>query len=279
MKIIKMLSAFLFLVSGAVAAEVGADVLLYYAPIDYSEESFRKDGKTMGIYGAYRSASGYVWEGAVENTHLRYPAGSDLDQTDITLALTRHRQSSHAYRFGFHAISSDDDNTDKGFTLFAGYNRYHPYDDSFGGSLYYTHYPNIDLHVWQAVPSVGKYLGNPIITGTFFIQAKLNLIAIDGNQDDNTYFSAEGEMSWTYGSLNLNLGAWGGTQICAVRNDGFSVYNLPEKYSGGVKFKTGYALTDNTSLNLGVALDKMSEDTSGADVDVITYNLSLGHRF
>jgi len=227
------------------------------------------------LYAAYRSASGYVWEGAVENTQLHYQTGTDLDQTDMTLALTSHRQSSRAYRFGLHAISSDDNDTDEAFTLFAGFSRYHPYDDSYGGSVYYSHYPNIDLQIWQVVPKVGKYLGDPIITGTFFIQGKLNLIAIEGG---NSYFSAEGEVSWYYGAVSLSLGAWGGTQLCAVRNDGFIVYNQPDKHTGGFKFQAGYALTDNLGLKAGISQEQLTE-TTGADADLTVYSLSLGFTF
>ncbi|KHD05960.1 hypothetical protein PN36_10590 [Candidatus Thiomargarita nelsonii] len=276
---ILILTFFLYAVVSAVAAQT--EISLYHAPINYDEQSFRKDGKTTGLYAAYRSASGYVWEGAVENTQIDYventqidyELGTDLDQTDVTLALTRHWQSSHAYRFGLHAISSDD--TDEAFTLFAGFSRYHPYDDSYGGSVYYSHYPNIDLQVWQAVPKVGKYLGDPITTGTFLIQGKLNLIAIE---DGNTYFSAEGEVSWYYGDVSLSLGAWGGTQLCAVRDDGFVVYNSADKHTGGVTFQAGYALTDNTRLNISIDQEQVTE-TTGTDTEVTVYSLSLKHTF
>ncbi|MEN8216480.1 MAG: hypothetical protein ABFS56_08905 [Pseudomonadota bacterium] len=275
-----------FFLYSAVAAQTGAEIWLYHAPIDYDENSFRKDGKTTGFYGAYRSASGYVWEGAVEKTHVSYKKSPvpywvwpDLDQTDFTLALTRNRQSSHSSRFGLHAISSSDNDTDDAFTLFAGFSRYHPYDDYYGGTLYYTHYPNIDLQVWQAVPKVGKYLGNPILRGTFFIQGKLNLIAIDEKQGDgNTYFSAEGEVSWYYGAVSLSLGAWGGTQLWAVRDDGFIVYNSADKHTGGVTFQAGYALTDNTRLNISIDQEQVTE-TTGADTDMTKYSLSLKHTF
>jgi len=276
----KILILTLYAVVSAVAAQT--EISLYHAPINYDEESFRKDGKTTGLYAAYRSASGYVWEGAVEKTHVSYKKSPvpcwvwpDLDQTDFTLALTRNRQSSHAYRFGLHAISSDDNDTDEAFTLFAGFSRYHPYDDSYGGSVYYSHYPNIDLQVWQAVPKVGKYLGDPITTGTFLIQGKLNLIAIEAG---NSYFSAEGEVSWYYRDVSLSLGAWGGTQLYAVRDDGFVVYNSADKHTGGVTFQAGYALTDNTRLNISIDQEQVRE-TTGTDTDVTVYSLSLKHTF
>ncbi len=268
------------LLSSTICAETsGVDVLLYYAPIDYGSQSFRKDGMVTGIYGAFRSASGYVWEVEGDKTRLRYQAGNDLDQTDITLAMTRHWQNSRSYRFGVHAISSDDNDTDEGFTLFAGLSRYKIYSSFLAGNLYYTRYPNSDLQVWQASSKAGKYWTNPIFQGSFLFQAQLNLIALDEKQaDTNSYLSAEGGISWFYNSVSLSLSAWGGSQRFPVRNDGFIVYNLSDKFNRGFKFQGSYALTKNSSIKLGVSNDKITENT-GVDTTITVYSLSLGYTF
>ena len=251
------------------------DILLYHAPHNYDDKSFRKDGKTTGLYAAYSSASGYVFEAGIENTQIDYITGTDLDQTDITLALTSHWQSSHSYRFGLHGISTDDNNTDEALTLFTGYSYYHPYDDYYDASLYYTDYSNMEQQVWQIVPKIGKYLGNPITTGTFLLEGKLNLIAVETG---NSYFSAEAEISWYYGDVSLSIGAWDGSQLYAVRNDGFIVYNKGDKHTGGYQFEAGYALTDKFSLKAGISQEQLTE-TTGTEVDFTVYSLSLGFTF
>ncbi len=253
------------------------DILLYQAPHSYDDKSFRKDGTTTGLYAAYSSTSGYVFEGAVEKTQIDYKFGTDLDQTDITLAFTNNSQGNHSYRLGLHGISTDDKNTDKALTAFAGYRYYHPYDDYYEASLYYTGYPdnNTDKQVWQIVPKIGKYLGDPITTGTFLLQSKLNLIA---RETGSSYFSAEAEIYWYYGDVSLNVGVWKGSQLYAVRNDGFIVYNQGDKHTGGQKFEAGYALTDNFSLKAGISQEQITE-TTGNEVDFSVYTLSLGFTF
>ncbi|HEC85571.1 MAG: hypothetical protein DRR19_17410 [Candidatus Parabeggiatoa sp. nov. 1] len=278
MKTKLFLGTVLLILTSTVVAQQGNELLIYYAPIDYRDSTYRDEGKITGIYGAFRPEPGYVWEGAVENINLSYQSLDDLDQTDITLAFTRQKQNRHAYRMGFHSISTTHIETDSSVTWFAGFNRYHPYDDLYGGTLYYTRHPDSDRQVWQFVPKVQKYLGDIITTGTFLIEGKLNLINVleEGNSD--TYFSAEGDITWYYRSFQLMVGAWAGEQIYAVRNDGFTVYNLPYKHTGGFKFQAGYAVTNNTSIKLGIAQELVTE-TDGVKSDVTIYMLSLGYTF
>lgn len=275
---ILMVVASLIITSSVVAAESNLDFLLYYGPIDYSDTSLREDGQVTGLYGSFYSNPNYKLEGAVEKSDIHYRSGFDLDQTDATLAFTYYSQNSRAYRFGIHKIFNNDYDTDNAITLFAGFNRYRPYEDSYGASLYYTRYPNSNKKVWQLSPKVTKYFGDHIITGTFFIEGKLNLISIIENSENNTYVSAEANLTWLYSAFQLSLGAWGGEQVYAVRNDGFSVYNLPYKHTGGIKFQAGYALTDNASLKLSIAQEQLIE-TGGQESEITIYMLSLGHTF
>ena len=96
---------------------------------------------------------------------------------------------------------------------------------------------------------------------------------------ENSYFSVEGKVSWFYEAFNLSLGAWGGSQSYAVRNDGFTVYNLPEKHKAGINFQAGYAITDSTHITLGVAQERVAEKISEANVDITTYSLVLKQTF
>nr|VFJ68145.1 MAG: hypothetical protein BECKFW1821B_GA0114236_11408 [Candidatus Kentron sp. FW] len=261
-----------------VATKAGADVWLYHLPVHYSVESYRQESNITGLYGALRTESGIVWEGGVERTRLRYDSGFELEQRDVTLRFTYPGQNNLSYHLGVHDISSDYQ-PDEGVVLFAGLVRHYPYDKYYGATLHHSHYPHSDVRVWQAVPNVGKYFQAPFGAGTFLLDGKLYLITTDIHREKNTYLSVEGNISWFYYPFDLSLGVWDGTQSFAVRDGGFTVYNLPEKHKGGVDFQAGYAIGKNTRLGLGIAREKVIEDFSWLDVDITTYRIVLKQRF
>jgi len=152
-------------------------------------------------------------------------------------------------------------------------------DNYYGATLYYSRYPHSDVQVWQAIPNVGKYIEAPFGAGAILFDSKLYLITTDIRQRKNGYLSVAGKISWFYRAFDLDPGVWSGAQSYAVRDGGFTVYNLPEKHKAGVDLGIGYAIGDNTRLSLGIAREKVIKDISSADVDITTYRIVLKQRF
>ncbi|RUM42627.1 MAG: hypothetical protein DSY35_05050, partial [Desulfurobacterium sp.] len=250
-------------------------------------------GKSATGYLAVTSGSNTLQLG-ITFTRINYKNGlPDLDQQDFTVSYTNTNGllKNHAFTFGLHYISSDDDLTDGGYTLFFD-GTYLKYQDTYpylfswsaGVGIYYSAYSNtVDFNVLQLNPHATFRLFSDYRRGALYTDLTGYGIFIDEEEkvglDKSHYYSADADLRYYYGGLDLKLGGWLGEQVFAVKNGGFVVYNLKEKYKGGVYGELGYTFRNGlrASLNVSYSTYKESFSSDSANQTVVTF--SLGYRF
>ena len=274
-----VIGLFLSVGSTGLCAESKVDLSLYYVPVIYSDNSIRDDASGSGIYLAWGPDKPYRLEMAFERTRLDFRTMDDLVQYDLTLAGTHFWDNKHALRLGSHIIlSSDDKETENGFTLFADYTYFQAYDYNFGSTINYSLYSaQNNFDVVQFSPHIGKYFSSPYLPGVFNVQMTGHLINVDRDSSNN-YLSMAGKLNWHYNQFELGVGGWGGTQRYAVANNGFTVYNLMDKHIAGFNVEVAYNFTQDTKLEFRFAQEQMVELTN-EEVDVKNYSIFLTHIF
>jgi len=96
----------------------------------------------------------------------------------------------------------------------------------YGGSIHYS-----DSSVFQISPKFGFYVGDYYSYGSFYLETRGYYIRLSDDVGfGKNFLSAEQKISYSYKNFVLSLSGWLGEQSFAVKNNGFVVYNLSEKY-------------------------------------------------
>jgi hypothetical protein len=294
-KLLLACSAFLLGLSGANAQEVkltGYEAL-YGTYINYSGSGIKDGGESATGYLALTMGQDTVQLG-VSLTRINYKNGEpNLDQQDFTLSYTNTNGflKNHAFTFGLHYISSDDNLTDGGFTFFFdgtyfNYQKVYPYlfNWSAGIGLYYTGYSNtVTFGVFQVTPHATFRLFSDLRRGALYSDITGYGIYVENRKkvglEDSSYYSLDVAFRYYYGRFDAKFGGWAGRQIFAVKNGGFVVYNLKEKYKGGIYGEFGYTFRNGLRIALNVGINRYKEVETGDSVTQTVGTLSAGYRF
>ena len=257
---------------------------LYGTYLDYDHSGIKDSGYSFTAYGSFGDGKHHGLEAAISQLHINYESGySDLDQTDYALAYT-NTGSLHpnlSLRLGGHYISTDDDLTDEGWIVFTDFTYVIPWRWNAGLEFSYSNYDEVvDLDVFQISPHVGKffYFGKR----SFYLEARGYYIHIDEDKkiglSMKNYYSFELSGTCTRGPLSVKLSGWVGQQIFAVKNSGFVVYNLAEKYRGGASMEVTYRI-QNHILGLTGAWNTYKEGISAQSVNQVIITGFVGFNF
>ena len=82
---------------------------------------------------------------------------------------------------------------------------------------------------------------------------------------NSDYFSIDGNLRYYYKNYDFYIGAWIGDQIFAVRNGGFVVYNLTEKYKGGIYGGAGYTFKNGIRVTIDFNASSYYEENQEED--------------
>jgi hypothetical protein len=223
------------------------ELLPYYGYIDYHDSATKTRANLLGLYGSVKPGSQSQFEGDVEYIALARPLIGNLHQTDSTLAYSNFSIPHLKLRLGAHYISSTDALTDQGWVAFLGTDYAHLSRWNAGLDAYRSEYPNYApaLHVTQLTPHVGFALSSSE-TPTLAGELKGYWINTDRNVGFGkvNYYSVEGNLMEHWRQVKLLESAWFGEQDFAVRNDGFIVFNLAERHTGGQRLEAEYAWND-----------------------------------
>ena len=292
-----LFSAVAFLIAGSSAAFAGGRpytyASIYGTYINYSGSGLKKDGYSSTLYVSSGDGSGNLVQLGASYTKINYKTKSDLNQEDLTFAYsnTNGILKNHTFTFGGHYINSDDELTDGGYTLFFdgtyfNYQKVYPYLFNWSGGLgvYYSKYDNkIDFDVLQLTPHASFRLYSAPRVGGFYADLKGYYIHVEkaseigiGNSD---YYSAEADLRYYYRKFNFKVGGWVGKQVFAVKNGGFVVYNLTEKYKGGAFAQVGYSVSPRARVSFTVGVNKYNEVETNDDVTQTTATVAFGYSF
>ncbi|MFC1749063.1 hypothetical protein ACFL2V_09685 [Pseudomonadota bacterium] len=254
------------------SGSVMADVFLYHAPGSYDSDSDRKQSSSSGIY-----MDGDSVELGVEKTVVEYNSSLILEQTDITAVWKLKAGYMHSLRLGVHYASSDEVES-RGKSTIIAETLYYP-KDVYGAALYYTKYDNDEVEVWQFSPRFGRYVWPSLLAGTFYLQAQVNAIAVSTQDDSQNYTSVDLKSHWAIEPWGIELGAWFGKQRSAVTDGGFTVYNLNDRYTGGLRLSTSVNLSEQTRLKLGSQVSRRQIGEDEPAHLVTTWIMGFSHEF
>jgi hypothetical protein len=165
-------------------------------------------------------------------------------------------------------------------------NSHYPYlfNWSAGVGLYYSTYSNtVNFDVLQVTPHATFRLFSDYRRGALYTDITGYGIFVSDEEkiglSDDSYYSIDVDLRYYYGELDFKLGGWLGKQVFAVKNSGFVVYNLKEKYKGGVYGEVGYTFKNGlrVSLNIDYARYKEVDTNDSANQTVATF--SIGYKF
>ncbi len=224
------------------------NLVLYGTFINFSDSSLKNDGRSSTIYGNLSYGKHHLIEGIFTQTYINYKNPyNNLNQSDFAIAYTNIDQliKNCSLRIGFHYIDSDDPWTDEGKILFGKITYFIPYKWNAGIEADYSIYDktSTDINVFQLISHFGFFIKNIIPKGILYTESKLYYIHKDettGDLSRDNFLSFEQLITYTLLPWDIRLSGWGGKQIYAVKNSGFLVYNLADKYKAGITFEMGY---------------------------------------
>ncbi len=246
-------------------------VMPYYEQIRYGDSAFKDHAQVAGCYLAVGDGMTQLVEVDAERmelTRIRLPL---YHQWDTTVAYTRYPSAAWRVRLGGHYIDADDPATDTGRTAFLGAT-YTRGAGEVGCDAYLSDYPRARpaLTILQTSPHVGVTLTR----GRAIWHAVLTAHAIRTEEMPGfragTRLSGEGALTLDAAGWTLHGSAWAGRQLFAVRNDGFTVYNVAEEHLAGA-----VASVSRTVRGATVTLQLQHERWHDALRDDVAYSTSL----
>jgi hypothetical protein len=288
-----LLAGVLTLTANAQELKLTGYEALYGTYIHYSGSDIKDKGFSTTGYLALTSGEN-TFQLGVSFVRIDYKGSQpDLNQREFTLSYTNTNGflKNHAFTFGIHYISSDDDLTDGGYTLFFDstylkYQNTYPYlfNWSAGIGVYYSNYSNTtNFDVFQVNPHSTFRLFSSKEKGALYFDITGYGIFVRDNEkiglSDDDYYSIDADVRYYYKGVDFKIGGWLGEQVFAVKNAGFVVYNLKEKYKGGAYGEIGYTFKNGLRISLNVSVNRYKEVDTGESVTQSVGTISLGYRF
>jgi|GEM_PF-2926672 len=260
--------------------------------IAYKNSTFKKEASQVGVYGYAGIGLYHMFELGADQTSVTYNeifATPELQQQDYTLRYTSYWIPAVKLVLGVHLVQTDDAATDQGKILFAGLNYYAPFAWNFGVDVYRSQYPDYksdqttssitpELVMTQITPTLGINFGKGMFyseTRAFFISG-----AIDKTSSNvKSYSSIQESLFFYYKKLTVNIKAWSGKQVFAVRSDGFVVFNTSEEHLGGSTLSVGWKLSQSLAVTLASSREYFEDVVDQRKVTAETTTLSVGFTF
>jgi len=270
----------------------------YSAYLDYQNANLKQWGYNAGLYGylgygmnhAFEIDANYTFFDIVDQ--LIFPISmdssiaiplDDFTQSDITFIYSNYSIKRWKIRTGVHYLKTDDKSTDGSVVLFVGLHRYVPYFYTIGVNFYNSSYQNANpsLNVLQISPQAGYYFGDYFSYGSFYIDLRVHYISLSDEVGwaQQSFISFRPSLSYFFKKLTLNGYCWFGEQAYAVRNDGFVIYYLPEKYRSGFGASLKMQWNSNLSTFISFSKEVFEELGNSADVFSSTALFSLSWTF
>ena len=267
--------------------QAGNTISVYGGGIDYTD-SIKDTGFFAGAYFQNSSLKNKI-ELGYERTEISYIDDTleNIEQNDFSIAWDHYVGQNFLFRLGGHYIDSNGVDTDRVYTAFAGAKYYQGYDFDIGLDGYYSDYSDYrradgttGLNVMQVEPSIGFGFGNyQSCMGSAYLRTYYTYIQsdrVEGGSVKDSYHSGGLVLQHFKGNWTNGIGGWIGKQVFAVKNKGFTVFNLAEERKGGFALSSSYAFSKSTSLRLQYAYESFEEIVASNDItDASTTTMSL----
>jgi len=251
---------------------------VYALPLTYHNSAVKDNGIATGIGGYYSPTHRNWLEGQADYTLLNFENSDELKQGDFTVAYTTYPGSKVYLRFGGHLTTSDyavldtittqmgmgnrvisrvikNHSYSNSYSLFTGFHFYKLYKWTLGVDAYWSRYPDLApaLSVYQLTPKLTVTFGDYNTYGSFYLVSRLYTQFLDHSfgYDRKEYYSLEQTLQYYKNRWMLQGFFWTGEQYFAVRNDGFTVFNLAELHKRGVGLELQYLFSPNVGFQAG----------------------------
>lgn len=274
--------SFLALLPLSTAAQSQTDLLLYGSWVDYSNSQVKDGGWVAGAYGTWGTGYRHLVEVGASWTQLRFLAAPDLEQLDLSAAYNFYAVRG-SLRAGGHYISATDELSDGGFVLFGGGSLYEYGKWTVGVDGAWSHYPDYDsgLSAAQVAPTAGFTVTSQDYERSFSLTGRGYFIWLsdDAGQERRSFSSGELSASFTSGRLTLSGYGWVGEQAFAVRQAGFTVFNLSELHTGGFGGGIRWVTSARSALTAGYSVERFEDLGFPGTATAQTVSISFGYTF
>lgn len=256
------------------------DALFYGGPLIYQSSQIKKSGYSGGLYGYFGIGKYHSMQAEYDNTLINYKDGTQLKQNDFTFLYNNFSIPQLKLQFGGHYISTTDPSTDDGFVILGSVQFYKTYLWNMGMTVYFSNYENGNpsFQVCQFSPKIG--IGSVQLNSTTYIYMETQFHAIvlsrllEGSK--RQYYSLEQAVVFTGANWSLRGNGWIGEQMYAVRNGGFTVYNLPEREKGGFGASFRYVSSKKSAITFGLNYQAFQDMGTNVSAQVFYPYISIG---
>ena len=252
-------------------------VMPHFTYLDYGSGSVKHIGEQSGVYG-YASTTINMLELGIDDTRIKFRNGFDFNQQDVTAVLSDYGIPNIRLRAGVHYINNNDPLTNGGIIGFGGAHYFIKDRWEAGVDTYASRYSDYapPVTITQITPHLGLQL-------TSWIRGDLRGYYIHADEDvglgKRDFYSLEGRITHEVGRLTIAGFGWGGEQTFAVRNDGFVVFNLNEKHTGGYGAEVGVKIMPHTKFTARVSNELFSDFALQQKTHLLYATVLLMHSF
>jgi len=234
-------------------------IMPYTGILHYVDSSTKDRAHVTGLYAAYGDGRLNLFECAFERLSITRIGLPVYSQWDTTACYTIYPSAEWRFRLGAHFLYGDDWASDSGHTFFFGGHTIRPRGWNTGWDAYISQYPTArpTLAVLQATPHIGYTM--PLSVNSSLCTDIKSYAIYPGDIPTihrRTYFSLEGTISAEWRRWKYSAFYWDGRQLFAVRNDGFTVYNVAEAHLAGGGLSISHTLFSMTSVVLQANYDR-----------------------
>ncbi len=255
------------------------DVLAYGSPLVYQSSRVKGDGWSGGAYAYLGAGARHGFEAGFNRTRIGYVDSTHLDQSEVTVTYGQAGDGLR-WRVGAHLITSDDTLTHGGSVFFIGFGAYEPYVWSTGLDLFFSRYDDyfVPLRVVQLSPVLTWSFGDPPRRRYVYVELRGHLIVLgeEVGLEETTFLSAESAVSYIRDGWTFTASVWSGEQSFAVRQNGFTVFNLSEKHTGGYGVSARRVLNSRIAVTASVHNEQFRDFGYPEEVSLTLFQLALG---
>ena len=252
-------------------------VMPYFGYIDYGTKSVKSIGETTGLY-AYATTTINTVELGFDDTRINFRSGFHFNQQDITPILTDYSIPNVRLRAGVHYMINNDPTTNGGTIGFLGAHYFVKDSWEAGVDVYASRYAAYSppVTIFQIAPRLTWNLNS-----AFRVESTGYYIHPDQEigLNQQNFYSLEGRMVHNFGSFEVAAFGWGGQQTFAVRNNGFVVYNLNEKHTGGYGADVMWRFGKQTQFTTRVNNEKFSDFATQQGTNQMVITMMLLYTF
>ncbi len=272
----------LFMATPVEAEETRVDAIAYAGSLDYDNSIAKDNAAFYGIYGYFGFGLEDLVEVSYDELTIDLVGGGKYTQRDYTTVYSNFSVPNWKFRFGGHIVSADGVFASDGWTGIVGAHYYELNKWDVGADIYYSKYADAvpEISALQFTPHIG-YTVTEEKDFTFRTDLTGYWVHLDddiglGRQD---FRSVEQRLTFYWQPWTFSAYGWSGTQAFAVRDGGFTVYNLAERHTGGYGADIKIALEDATSIRFKYTRELFNDIAQTADSNVDGFSVSLGHSF